>query len=378
MPGYELIGEEERKLVSSIFEDNGGVLFAHGFDGLRKRYFVKEFEDSLSNFFNEKSAVTTSSGTASIFCALKSKNLTHGDEVITQGFNFAATAEAIYACNAKVVIADVDENLFMSPRSLKEKITSKTKAVILVHMLGQGGNVYEIKEICEQNNVCLIEDNCESFGAKVDDILLGCLGDIGAFSFDHGKTLTTGEGGFVLAKNSDISDFVRSFRDHGHENKPSIPRGIDNALMPGFNFRMTEMQAAVGIEQLKKVKKLISLSFERFSILENTLKNKFTLRRSSGIGKYKANYDTFMILDLTQKEIDEIIGVLNRNNFSTKNIPDAMKWHCSYFWEHLLESEQINNSLSTLHLLQKSIAIPILVSKPLEAYANLANELFSL
>ncbi len=378
MPGYELIGEEERKLVSSIFEENGGVLFAHGFDGLRKRYFVKEFENSLSNFFNAESAVTTSSGTASIFCALKSKKLIFGDEVITQGFNFAATAEAIYACNAKVVIADIDENLFMSPSSLKEKITNKTKAVILVHMLGQGGNVYEIREICKQNNILLIEDNCESFGAKVDDLLLGCLGDIGAFSFDHGKTLTTGEGGFVLAKNNEISNFVRSFRDHGHENKPTIPRGIDNALMPGFNFRMTEMQAAVGIEQLKKVKKLISLSFERFSILENALKNKFTLRSSSGVGNYQANYDTFMILDLNQREIDEIIGVLNRNNFSTKNIPDAMKWHCSYFWEHLLESEQINNSLSTLHLLQKSIAIPILVSKPLEEYFNLANELASL
>ena len=125
MPGYELIGEEERNLVSSIFEDNGGVLFAHGFDSLRKRYFVKEFENGLSNFFSAKNAVTTSSGTASIFCALKSKNLTYGDEVITQGFNFAATAEAIYACNAKVVIADIDENLFMSPSSLKEKITNK-------------------------------------------------------------------------------------------------------------------------------------------------------------------------------------------------------------------------------------------------------------
>ena len=295
MPGYELIGEEERKLVSSIFENNGGVLFGHGFDGLRKRYFVKEFENSLADFFSAKTAVTTSSGTASIFCALKSKNLTYGDEVITQGFNFAATAEAIYACNAKVVIADIDENLFMSPRSLKEKITKKTKAVILVHMLGQGGNVYEIKEICKQNNILLIEDNCESFGAKVDDLLLGSLGDIGAFSFDHGKTLTTGEGGFVLACDKEISNFVRSFRDHGHENKPSTPRGIDNALMPGFNFRMTEMQAAVGLEQLKKVKKLISLSFERFSILENVLKNKFTLRRSSGTGKYQANYDTFMI-----------------------------------------------------------------------------------
>ena len=207
MTGFEIFDEEEKQAVLDVF-DEGAILFAHGFDGLRKRYFVKEFENRLSNFFNAETAVTTSSGTASIFCALKSENLTYGDEVITQGFNFAATAEAIYACNAKVVIADVDENLFMSPSSLKEKITNKTKAVILVHMLGQGGNVYEIKEICKQNKILLIEDNCESFGAKVDNLLLGSLGDIGAFSFDHGKTLTTGEGGFVLAKNKRISDFV--------------------------------------------------------------------------------------------------------------------------------------------------------------------------
>ena len=126
MPGYELIGEEERKLVSSIFENNGGVLFGHGFDGLRKRYFVKEFENNLADFFSAKTAVTTSSGTVLFFAHLN-QNLTYGDEVITQGFNFAATAEAIYACNAKVVIADIDENLFMSPRSLKEKITKKQK-----------------------------------------------------------------------------------------------------------------------------------------------------------------------------------------------------------------------------------------------------------
>ena len=147
--------------------------------------------------------------------------------------------------------------------------------------------------------------------------------------------------------------------------------------MPGFNYRMTEMQAAVGIEQLKKVEKLI-IVFERFSILENSLKGKFTLRESSGIGNYKGNYDTFMILNLNQKEIDKIIGVLIRNNFSTKNIPDAMKWHCSFYWDHLLDNEQIDNSLLTLNLLQKSIAIPILVSKPLDSYSKLADELLSL
>ena len=104
MPGYELVGKEERDIVAEIFNKNNGVLFGHGFDGIRSRYYVKEFENNLSLFFHNSGVASTSSGTSAIFCSLKAVGIREGDEVITQGFNFAATAEAIVACNAKVII----------------------------------------------------------------------------------------------------------------------------------------------------------------------------------------------------------------------------------------------------------------------------------
>ena len=174
MPGFELIGKEEANAVAEIF-DEGGILFAHGFDSLRKKYHVREFEAKSSKYFKVNYSRAVASGTAGLKCALKAVGVKEGDEVITQSFNFIATIEAIVDCAAKPVICDIDENLHLSIANLKQKITKQTKAIIVVHMLGMGGQIDKIIDIGKEYNLPIIEDNCEAIGAKFKDSYLGTI-----------------------------------------------------------------------------------------------------------------------------------------------------------------------------------------------------------
>ena len=137
MPGFEIINYKEKKAINDIFDKNGGVLFAHGYEKLRKKFHVREFEKNISRKFKIKNSLVVSSGTAAIKIALKSLGIKSGDEVITQSFNFIATIEAIIDTGAKPIICGIDKNLNMDINDLKKKISKKTKAIIPVHMLGQ-------------------------------------------------------------------------------------------------------------------------------------------------------------------------------------------------------------------------------------------------
>jgi len=152
MPGYELINRKEKEAVAKLF-DEGGVLFAHGFDNLRKHFHVREFESKCSNYFKSKYTLFVSSGTAALKIALKALGVKQGDEVITQSFNFIATVEAILDIGAIPKIVNVDLSLNMDPYDLEKKISKKTKAVIPVHMLGFSCDLDKINTICKKFNI---------------------------------------------------------------------------------------------------------------------------------------------------------------------------------------------------------------------------------
>ena len=202
MPGFEVVSKkEELKEIKKIF-NSGGVLFRQGFENLRnKSYKVKEFENKFKKKLKSKYALAVSSGTAALRVALASLNIEKNDEVITQSFTFVATAEAIIESGAKPVFTEINQTLNMCPIDLKKKITKKTKAVIVVHMLGVPANLDEIKKICKKNKIFLIEDTAWGCGAKFKNKFLGTHGDIGTYSFDFAKTITTGEGGMCVFKN---------------------------------------------------------------------------------------------------------------------------------------------------------------------------------
>ena len=376
MPGFELIGKEEKEKVIEIFKKSNGVLFAHGFEKLRNNIFrVREFEKSLKKKFKTKECQVVSSGTAAIKVALKAIGIKPGDEVITQSFNFIATIEAIIDCGAKPIITNIDDSLNMCPEDLEKRITKKTKAVIPVHMLGFSANLLKILKICKKKNIFMIEDNCEAVGAKYGNKYLGTVGDAGILSFDHGKNITTGEGGAILTNNKSIFINSKEYHDHGHQLNPKFPIGMDTVKMPGFNYRMSELQAAVGLAQLKKLNYIIKENKKRYKVLENVISKKFKIRKCNK--NSSPSYDTFIFEVKDKKTRDKIVKILKLNNIGTKNLPDAIKWHFASFWKHAIGKKEVRKVKNSLEKIQRYIAIPILLKKKIFNYDFVAKKILN-
>lgn len=371
MPGFELINDEEIKAVNSIFK-NGGVLFAHGFEKIRKKYHVREFEKKVCIYFKCKHALAVTSGTAAIKIALKALGIKPGDEVITQAFNFIATIEAILDVGAKPVLVNVDKTLNMDIKDLKRKITKKTKVILPVHMLGYACDMNNIKKICKKNKIKLLEDNCESIGGKYKKKLLGTIGDIGILSLDFGKTITTGEGGLILTNNSRDYSFCKQYHDHGHKNIKNLSRGNDKVNIPGFNYRMTEIQGAIGKVQLKKLNFLLKDNEKKFKILEKNIFN-FNHREMPKNGQ--SNFDNFIFYVKNNNEKNKILKILKKYNIGTKNLPDAIKWHCAYYWKHIFKKKDLKYVQKTKKILDTAIAIPIFFKKSATFYKKLSIEI---
>tara|TARA_Y100000590_G_scaffold175838_3_gene200947 strand:- start:835 stop:1965 length:1131 start_codon:yes stop_codon:yes gene_type:complete len=372
MPGFELINKKELKAIEKIFRD-GGILFAHGFDALRKEYNVREFEKLCCKKFVCKNSLAVTSGTAAIKIGLKALGVKPGDEVITQAFNFIATVEAILDIGAKPIIANVNDSLNMDPLDLKNLINSKTKVILPVHMLGVPAEMNVIKKISRKHGLKILEDNCEAIGAKFDGKYLGTIGDAGALSFDFGKIITTGEGGMLLTNNRKLDKYAREYHDHGHENNPSLPRGKDTKTIYGFNYRMTEMQGAIGRVQLKKLTEIIKKNKLRYQALHGLIKNKFKFRRIPASSEII--FDTLIFIEENKKIREKIIKVLVSEGFGTKNLPDAIEWHCASYWKHALTKNQILRSKITQKLLEKTIAVPIWIRRSVKDYVELGKKI---
>tara|TARA_A100000164_G_scaffold380569_1_gene428562 strand:+ start:739 stop:1872 length:1134 start_codon:yes stop_codon:yes gene_type:complete len=372
MPGFETIGKEEKKALNQLFEE-GGILFAHGFEKLRKKYHVRDFESKFASFMNAKYGLAVTSGTSAIKIGLKALGVKPGDHVITQSFNFIATVEAILDCGAKPIIVNIDDTLNMCVDDLKKKITKKTKVIIPVHMLGVSVEFDQIQNIAKKNNIKILEDNCETLMGKYKNKYLGTLGDVGVLSLDFGKFITSGEGGIILTNNKKIEKYCREYHDHGHENNPKFSRGNDTKKIFGFNYRMTEMQAVVGKVQLKKIKKIFYEGRKRYLIIDRFL-NKSIKRRKIPQNSIP-NFDTFIFFVDNNIKKKQLLNYLNRIGLGTKNIPSALKWHCSYYWDHIFSKKEITNFKKTNLILKKSIAIPISLNKSIIFYKNLAKKI---
>jgi len=368
MPGWEIIGKEESRAIKKLF-DEGGVLFAHGFNKFRKKFHVREFETLAARKFKIKHAQAVSSGTAAIKIALLAIGVKRGDEVITQAFNFIATIEAILDIGAKPIIVDVDRTLNMCPAALKKSLTKKTKAIIPVHMLGVPADMESIMKIAKKNKIMVVEDNCEAVGAKLGKKYLCSIGDIGVVSFDFSKTITCGEGGMIYTNNTKFAKFIREYHDHGHENNPKLPRGMDSRSIYGFNYRITEMQGVVGKVQLGKLDKILSMQKARYNALSAEIGSDIEMREIPV--NSKITFDTFIFFQNNASKRKQIIKILNNKNFGTKNLPDAIKWHCASYWDHALEKKEISKVTKTKKLLASAIAIPISLKKTLLDYKKL-------
>ena len=373
MPGFEIINYKEAQAINNLFKKEKGILFAHGFDKVRKKYHVRELEKNISKKINCKYSLAVSSGTAAIKIALLALGVKRGDEVITQSFNFIATIEAILDIGAKPVIANIDYSLNISPYDIEKLITKKTKVLLPVHMLGVPVDMDAIMKLAKKHKLKVLEDNCEAFGAIYKNKFLGTIGDVGVMSLDFGKIITCGEGGVIHTNSKKIDKFCREYHDHGHENNVNRPRGRDTRSIYGFNYRMTEMQGVIAKEQLKKINYIISKNRLRYNLLQKNISSKIKLRKIPK--KSKIIYDTFIFFVDNASKRQKIIKILSNLKIGTKNLPDAIEWHCSFYWNHMLKKDQLNRCKKSRDLLKKAIAIPIYLNRNLKDYNKLVKSI---
>jgi len=253
MPGFEVFGEEEKKEISEVLDT--GVLFRYEFpDQRRGIHKVRKFEEVFASYCGAKHAQAVTSGTAALKVALAALGVGPGDQVITQGFTFVATWEAIFDVGAEPVFAEIDETLNMDPEDLERKITSRTRAIIPVHMMGAPARIEEIVAIARKHSIPVLEDTAQASGASLHGRKLGTFGSCGTFSFDAVKTMTTGEGGMIITNDEQLWRSMSEYQDHGHDHVPNpAGRGGEGRRFIGFNYRMMELQGAIGLAQLAKL-----------------------------------------------------------------------------------------------------------------------------
>jgi len=383
MPGFELVGKEEQDAINEIFEQSNGVVFAHGFDALRNHIFrVRDLEKEVANKVGTRYAQAVSSGSAALKVALKALGVKPGDEVITQSFTFVATVEAILEVGAKPVIVDIDHTLNMCPKSFEAAITAKTKAVIPVHMLGVTAQMDEIVSIARQHNILILEDTAQGLGGKFNGHYLGTIGDIGTYSFDGGKTVICGEGGMVVTNDDNKFVTARAYHDHGHEYSPTVGRGREDALCTGFNYRMSELQAAFALAQFKKLDMILERQKKNQILLLELIKDIGFEFRTIPDPEGDIGDSIVFFLD-TNEQAEYFVKRMAEEGLATKNLPDAIKWHFAKHWGHMFReynfyNDGLNHWKKSDEILSRSIALPVMVNMTNEQINNIAAKLLKI
>lgn len=340
MPGFELFGAEEKKHVNEVLDT--GILMRYGFDAPRNCIWKsKELEAAICHTFGCNHAQLTSSGTAALTTAMAALGIGAGDEVIMPSFTFVASFEAVISMGAIPVLVDIDETLTLNPIAVQAAITSKTKCVMPVHMCGSMADLDALKTICELNNLILLEDACQSIGGTYKGKKLGTIGHAGTFSFDFVKTITCGEGGVVMTNNKDVYTKADLFTDHGHDHL-GIDRGADLHPYLGYNFRISELHAAVGLAQIQKLPTFLDIQRKNQTKIKQALAqfSEITFRQ---VPDEEGDSCSFLSWFLPTEELTRAFaaemkarGILAGNFYWYDN-----NWHYIKKWDHLKQVKSL-------------------------------------
>jgi len=369
MPGYELIGKKEKEAVDEIF-DKGGVLYRYGLDDKRQNIFrVDEFEREIAKKLGVRYCHSVCNGTAALKIALLGLGVKFGDEVITQSFTFIATVEAILELGAKPIITEIDNSLNMDPIDLERKITNKTKVIIPVHMAGVPVKMDEIMETARKHNIAVLEDSAQALGGTYKKKYLGTIGAAGIYSLDIGKVITTGEGGLLVTDNKEVYLKAREYSDHGHEINPNLPRGEDTRHYWGFNYKITELQGAVGLAQLKKLDYILEKQREHKKRIKDVIKNIKNIEFREIPDLAGDTGDTLIFFVKNREKAGQFAKLLKKDNLDVKVLPGAINWHFAGTWNHIFSDyeEYKGRDLNKVweksdSLLRRAIALPIMVN----------------
>ncbi len=299
------IGEEEANAVADVIRSG---MIAQG----RK---VSEFETKFSKLCSTKYTIALNSGTAGLHTALNVTGIRQGDEVITSPFTFIATANTILMQNAKPIFVDIEEYTFnINPEKIKDKVTDKTKAIIAVDLYGHLCDYNSIKKIAKDENLVIIEDACQAVDAEYDGKKAGSFGDIGIFSFYATKNITCGEGGAITTDNKKFAENAKLFRQHGRSKMSSY-----EYVSLGYNYRMTDICAAILIEQLKKLDFITKKRIENAAYLTKGLGNIKGIKVPVVKEGYKHVFHqyTIKVEDGFKLNRDELIENLNKKGISS-------------------------------------------------------------
>jgi len=335
MPGTELFGEEERKEVMDVL--NTTCLFRYNHDELRQGMWkARELEAEVAKYTGAKYAHAVSSGSAAVAASLVASGIGHGDEVIVPPFTFMATIEAVLYAGALPVFAEIDETLCLSAEGIRNAATDKTKAVLLVHMCGAAADLDGIMKVCEEKNLVLIEDAGQALGAFYKGKSVGLFGTCGAFSFDFFKITTAGEGGLFITNSEDIYKKADTYSDHGHSHVGDN-RGMEPHPFLGFNYRLGELNAAVGLAQMRKIEQLVAGKRKNKTIIKDKLRSidGVTFRHMPDEEGDSGTFLNFFLPDTTtaQLAVDKLAeaGVGGINYWYTN------MYHFINQWDHVKE-----------------------------------------
>jgi 8-amino-3,8-dideoxy-alpha-D-manno-octulosonate transaminase len=269
MPGTELYGAAEKKEIEDVMQT--GIFFRYNHENLRNDIWkAKEFEEEVKKVTGAKYAHAVSSGSAAVIAALTSAGIGTGDEVIVPPFTYVATIEAVLLVGALPVFAEIDETLCLSAEGIKKVLTPKTKGICLVHMCGGMANMDEIMPIVKEHNLILVEDAGQAFGASHKGTSVGLFGKAGCYSFDFFKIATAGEGGVLVTNDEATYKLADSYTDHGHDHI-GTNRGMEQHPIIGFNYRISELHAAIGKVQTSRVPDIIERNNRNKKLLTELL-----------------------------------------------------------------------------------------------------------
>ena len=307
----------------------------YGFDPMRNGVWKsRELEAALSQRMKAPYVHLVSSGTAALTVALASAGVGAGDEVILPTFTFVASFEAVLALGAVPVLCDIDETLTLDPKAVEALITDKTRAIMVVHMCGSMADLGSLKALAARFNLLLMEDACQAIGGSYQGKPLGSFGHVGCFSFDFVKTITCGEGGALITHSSEIYEKAHAYSDHGHDHLGN-DRGAEEHPFLGYNYRISELHAAVGVAQLQRLDDFVGIQKKHYTLIREALKeiSGITFRKvpEGGVENY-----SFLNFYLPSEELAR-----EARNMLVETGVDGVfywydnNWHYHRRWDHL-------------------------------------------
>jgi perosamine synthetase len=326
---------------------------------------IEEFENALKNYVGCDYCLTLNSGTSALHATLLANNFGHEDEIIVPSFTFIATVNSTKFVGASPIFADIEsENLGLDPQSIIKNLSKKTKAVLPIDYSGLSCKIFEIKQICEDNNLRLIEDAAESLGSKVRNKKVGSISDSSIFSFCGNKVLTTGEGGAIVTNSKTEYERIKTIRSHGRLDKsPYFGNPSDSEYVGvGYNWRMSSITATLGISQLHKLDKLIKMRQEVASYFSRHLSKFDDIDLPIPPEGYDHIYQMYSILLKDKSMRDELQQFLIKKRIFSKIYFQPV--HLMKFYQKL-QQNNINLPV-TESISEKILTLPI--------YPNMTHE----